>query len=66
MTFPETNWFGGTEGWEKRGEIKPLTTADGKTSIDVCSYCKNPVFIGRENGIIFKYCEVCLKKVNEH
>lgn len=68
MAFPNKNWFGKNKGWENMGLVEPFHSIneEGKEikTTDVHLFCKHQLRIGKENGVLFKFCPVCLVKVD--
>ena len=63
--FPYYSSYKEPIGWEDRGAVSSYSTKiKGETiyHTEICNYCNKTVHIGREDGVVFKFCPVCLIK----
>jgi len=51
-----------TVGWERIGERKQQHFSDGSAGWESCPLCMTHIWVGREDGVPFKYCPECLIK----
>jgi hypothetical protein len=62
--FPHRNWLGFPKGWEDLGKVGTQYVKDDLVKYDSHSYCRTKACIGRENGVLFKFCPKCKIKLD--
>lgn len=57
------------KGWKDLGEVcgHEFVAGNGKTYMNtpICSFCNHELHIGKEDGVLFKFCLRCMVKVGE-
>ena len=63
--FPHKNIFGFPKGWKDLGEVESYNGKKENLVIDIHSFCKTILNIGKENNKFFKFCPRCMVKTEK-
>lgn len=64
--FPYKTIFGNPKGWENLGMMNPKYNKKTKSEETLKhSMCGDVVNVGKENNVLFYFCERCLKKIKK-
>lgn len=57
--FPKRKYFLFPDGWEDLGQFKGSYKSDGLIKFLCHGFCGTRLHIGREGGILFRFCPRC-------